>query len=414
MEPSVVGINIVSLVVLLMCSAIFSCSETSLFSINDIKLRSMKDSNLKNYDVLLKLLKNPDKLLTTILILNNLVNILASSLTTIIAYELIGNAGVGVATGIITFLVLIFGEIVPKSLAIKKSEQIALKVAPVIYLASKILTPVIFILNKLTKFILRTKDGDPKQPKLTQLELKTMVDVSNETGILDDAEKEMIYNVFDFKDTQIKDVMVNRLNIIGIDINSTIDEIKNILLNEKFSRYPVYNGDLDNIVGILNVKDLLFIYTDKEFNIKNYIRDYTVTYEFKNTNELFKEMKRTKSHIKIVLDEYGATVGLVTIEDLIEEILGEIEDEYDTVDDKEIIKVNDNEFVVTGSTSLTDINDKLSVNLQSEEIVSIGGYLIDNLGKLPRKNEKIIINDISFIVLELHKNTIKKIKILRN
>lgn len=414
MEPSAVGINIVSLVVLLMCSALFSCSETSLFSINDIKLRSMKDSNLKNYDVLLKLLKNPDKLLTTILILNNLVNILASSLTTIIAYELIGNAGVGVATGIITFLVLIFGEIVPKSLAIKKSEQIALKVAPIIYLASKILTPIIFILNKLTKFILRTRDGDSKQPKLTQLELKTMVDVSNETGILDDIEKEMIYNVFDFKETQIKDVMVNRLNIVGIDINSTLDEIKNILLNEKFSRYPVYDGDLDNILGILNGKDLLFLDTDKEFNIKEYIRDCTATYEFKNTNELFKEMKRTKSHMKIVLDEYGATVGLVTIEDLIEEILGEIEDEYDTVDDKEIIKINDNEFIVTGATSLTDINDKLSINLQSDEIISIGGYIIDNLGKLPRKNEKITINNISFIVLELNKNTIKKIKILRN
>lgn len=413
MDSTYVVTNLLILIALISCSALFSCSETSLISINDIKLRSMKDKGYKNYDKLCLVLSDTNKLLTAILIMNNLVNILASSLATVIAYSIMGSAGVGIATGIVTFFVLVFGEITPKNIAIKNSEKIALKVAPIIFIIIKLLTPVIFVLNKLIKFLLREDEENTSQ-SITQNELETMVDVSSENGILDDTEKEMIFNVFDFKNTQAKDVMVNRLDIVAIDINDTYVDMKKIIDKEKFSRYPVYDGELDNIVGMLNTKDLLFVDTSSsDFSIKEYLRECSATYEFKNTNELFKEMKKNRNHMKVVFDEYGAVVGLVTIEDLIEEILGEIEDEYDTIEDKDIIILNDNEFIVSGSTSLSDINSHLDSNFTSEEMVSIGGFLLDKLGRFPRKKEVVTIDNISFHILDINKNTIKKIKILK-
>lgn len=413
MDSTYVVTNLLILIALIACSALFSCSETALISINDIKLRSMKDKGYKNYDKLCYILSDTNKLLTAILIMNNLVNILASSLATVIAYNLIGSAGVGIATGIVTFFVLIFGEITPKNLAIKNSEKIALKVAPIIFIMIKILIPLIFILNKLITFLLR-ESGENSHQIITQNELETMVDVSSENGILDDVEKEMIFNVFDFKNTQVKDIMVNRLNIVAIDINDTYGEIKKIIDKEKFSRYPVYDGELDNIVGTLNTKDLLFVDTSSSnFSIKDYLRECSYTYEFKNTNDLFKEMKKNRNHMNVVFDEYGAVVGLVTIEDLIEEILGEIEDEYDTIEDKDIVVLSDNECIVSGSTSLSDINSHLDSSFYSEEMVSIGGFLLDKLGRFPRKKEVVTIDNVSFHILDINKNTIKKIKILK-
>lgn len=413
MDSTYVVTNLLILIALISCSALFSCSETSLISINDIKLRSMKDKGYKNYDKLCFVLSDTNKLLTAILIMNNLVNILASSLATVIAYSLLGSVGVGIATGIVTFFVLVFGEIMPKNLAIKHSEKIALKVAPIISIMIKILTPIIFILNRLIKFLLREDEENNSSP-ITQNELETMVDVSSENGILDDTEKEMIFNVFDFKNTQVKDIMVNRLNIVAIDINDKYSEIKKIIDKEQFSRYPIYDGELDNIVGMLNTKDLLFVdTTTPQFSIKDYLRECSATYEFKNTNDLFKEMKKNRNHMNIVFDEYGAVVGLVTIEDLIEEILGEIEDEYDTIEDKDIVTISENEYIVTGATSLSDINSCLDASLSSEEMISIGGFILDKLGRFPKKKEVVTIDNISFHILDINKNTIKKIKILK-
>ena len=241
-----------------------------------------------------------------------------------------------------------------------------------------------------------------------------MVGVSEEEGVLENDEKEMIFNVFEFSDLQVKDTMVQRVDIISVDKDASYDEVMDVIKNEQFSRIPVYNQTIDNIIGVLNIKDLATIENLREdFNISKYIREPFYTFEFKKIVELFKEMKKTRNHIAIVLDEYGGTVGLVTIEDLVEEIVGEIEDEYD--EEKNPVEfIRENEYVVEGSLRLHDISDLIGINIDSEEFDSVGGLMIEDLGRMPEEQEEVMVNNIRFIAEEIEKNRIKKVRMIIN
>lgn len=405
--------QIVLLVVLLAMSAFFSMSETALMSINKIKIKHMVEEGVNGAKLVEKLIEDPNKLLGAILIGNNIVNIGASSIATSLAINMWGDNSVGAVTLIMTVLVLIFGEITPKSIAKQKSEGVALVVSKPIKLCVFIFKPFIIVFTSISSVFIRLFGADPNaaQQFITEEELRTMVDVSEEEGVLEQVEREMIFNVFDFADAQVKDVMVQRVDIVAVDINDSYDQVLNIIQKEQFSRLPVYNQSIDDIVGILNVKDLIIAgKSDKEFKVTDYMREPCYTFEFKKIQELFKEMKKTRNHMSVVLDEYGGTVGIVTIEDLIEEIVGDIEDEYDDFEN-EIEVIKDNEYVVDASAKLDDVSELIGVDMESEEFDSVGGLIIGELGRIPEVNEEVHINNLRIIVEEIDKNRIKKVRI---
>ena len=407
-------VQIVLLVVLLILSAFFSMSETALTSLSKIRIRHMVEEGVKGAKLVEKLTEDPNKLLGAILIGNNIVNIGASSIATSLAVKIISNdSGVAIATAVMTVLVLIFGEITPKTIAKQKSEKVALRVSNPIKLCVLIFKPLIAIFTGISSVFIRLFGADPNksEPFITQEELKTMVGVSEEEGVLEDVEKEMIFNVFDFADLQVKDVMKQRVDIIALNVDDDYEKALSVIREEQFSRFPVYNETIDDIVGILNVKDLIMIDKDKDdFKITDYTREPFYTFEFKKITEVFNEMKKTRNHMAVVLDEYGGTVGIITIEDLVEEIVGDIEDEYDNED--EMIKViKEDEYVVDGSSKIDDVNDMIGVNIESEELDSIGGLIIEELGRIPEEKEEVEIDHIKFRVEEVDKNRIKKVRI---
>lgn len=406
--------QIIVLVILLLLSAFFSSAETALVTVNRIRMRTLaEDGNAKAARVL-RITDDSGKMLSAILIGNNIVNLSASSIATSLAIKLWGSMGAGIATGVLTLLILLFGEISPKTLATIHSERIALSYSGIIEILMKIMTPVIYIINKLsTGFLLLLRvDPNAGTQQMTEEELRTIVDVSKESGVIESEEHTMINNVFDFGDAQAKEVMVPRIDMTFANIDSTYDELIEIFQEDKFTRLPIYEETTDNVVGILNMKDLL-LYKDKaHFSIRDIMRAPYFTYEHKNTAELFFEMRQSSISLAIVLDEYGATAGLITLEDLLEEIVGEIRDEYDTDEEDPIIQLNEREFIVLGSTNLDDFCEALDLKFTSEDYDTIGGYLIGLLDHLPEENEIIITDDdVLLRVEQMDKNRIEKIYI---
>lgn len=399
MDSTGILIQTIVLVILLIGSGFFSASETSLMSLSKIRIRHMQEEGVKGAKLVASLIEDSNKLLSTILIGNNVVNIAATSISTSLFMALLGNQGVAVATAVMTVLVLLFGEITPKTIAANNSEKVAIFVSRPIKVIIFILRPVVWVFNLVTGVIFKILGIKDKssQPYITEEELKTMVNVSHEEGVLEIEEREIINNVFQFGDMQAKEAMVQRLDMIAINSEDKYEEIIEMFKNEKFSRMPVYNESIDDIIGILNVKDIIFLSDEdiKSFNIKDYIREPFFTYEFKKITQLLEEMKIEKSQMAIVVDEYGGTSGLITIEDLVEVIVGDIEDEY----------------IVEGSIKITDVNELIGVRLESEEFDSIGGYIIGHLRRLPEENEVIEVDNIKFCIESLDKNRIKKVRI---
>lgn len=413
MDSSVV-IQLIILAILILLSALFSSAETSLTTSNKLKIQSLADQGSKRARILLKISEDSGKMLSAILIGNNLVNNAATALTTSLIIQLFGNSGVGIATGVITLLILIFGEISPKTLATIHSEKMALLYAPLIHFLMKIFTPVIFIVNKLSMgvlFLLRV-NPDQKVNTMTEHELRTIVDVSHEDGVIESEEKEMIYNVFDMGDAKAKDIMVPRVHVTFADINSTYDELIEIFREDKFTRLPIYEETTDNVVGTINMKDLLlYNYNDKkEFHVRDILREAYFTYEYKSISELLVEMRQASINIAIVLDEYGETAGLITLEDLLEEIVGEIHDEYDENEEEFVRQINDREYIIEGSMNLDDLNDSLGLNLSSEDYDSLGGFIIEHLDRLPEQGDELTTDDgIRLVVEALQKNRVESV-----
>ena len=413
MDSSVV-IQLIILAILILLSALFSSAETSLTTSNKLKIQSLADQGSKRARILLNISEDSGKMLSAILIGNNLVNNAATALTTSLIIQLFGNSAVGIATGVITLLILIFGEISPKTLATIHSEKMALLYAPLIHFLMKIFTPVIFIVNKLSMgvlFLLRV-NPDQKVNTMTEHELRTIVDVSHEDGVIESEEKEMIYNVFDMGDAKAKDIMVPRVHVTFADINSTYDELIEIFREDKFTRLPIYEETTDNVVGTINMKDLLlYNYNDKkEFHVRDILREAYFTYEYKSISELLVEMRQASINIAIVLDEYGETAGLITLEDLLEEIVGEIHDEYDENEEEFVRQINDREYIIEGSMNLDDLNDSLGLNLSSEDYDSLGGFIIEHLDRLPEQGDELTTDDgIRLVVEALQKNRVESV-----
>ncbi len=399
------------LVVLVALSAFFSAAETALTSISKIKLLSMVEEKVRNADRILKLTENPSKMLSTILIGNNIVNICASSLATSIAIFYSPNAGVGIATVVMTVVVLIFGEITPKSFATQHAEKLALLVVNIILFLQFVFTPAIWLLNLVTGVILKLMgvDKNKKAPTVTEAELKTMVNVSHEEGVLEVEERRMINNVFNFGDAQASDVMTPRIKIIALDIESTYDDVMQVFREEKFSRLPVYTESIDKIVGVLHLKDIIF--SDKgSFSVDKLMRKPFYISAQTDVAKLFEQMKEKNNPIAIVLDDYGGTAGLLTFEDLVEEIVGNIFDEYDeTV--VEIEEIGEDEYIVDGMTHLTKVNETAGTSLESDEMDSISGYITEKLGRFPEAGEELEEERLLFTVLETAKNRISKVKL---
>ncbi|MFR3626953.1 MAG: HlyC/CorC family transporter [Lachnospiraceae bacterium] len=396
---------------LLALSAFFSSSETAMMAVNKIRVRNLADAGLSSAQTLMKVLDNQPKMLSAILIGNNIVNISASSLATILVTRAFGDMYVGVGTGILTLLVLIFGEITPKTSATLYSETMALRFAKPIYMIMQVLTPVIFIVDKLSQGVLRLLHVDPnkKQDAITEDELRTIVEVSHEEGVIESDEKKMIYNVFDFGDSVAKDIMVPRIDMTFIDVDATFSEVIEVFREVKYTRYPVYEETTDNVIGIINIKDLLLTENQKKFCIRDYLREPLYTYEFKKTAELMVELRKTQNNIAIVLDEYGATAGLITLEDMLEEIVGEIRDEYDEDEEDLIRRIGPREYVVEAAMKLDDLNDQLGLDLESEDYDSIGGFIIGLLDHLPEEGEEVTHKTLRFVVDKVDRNRIDKI-----
>lgn len=401
------------LIVLLALSAFFSSAETALTTVNRIRIRNLADEGNKNAKTVLKITDDSSKMLTAILIGNNIVNLSAASLTTTLAYSL-GGSMVAIASGILTVAILLFGEITPKTMATIHAEKVSLAYAPIIHIFMKIMTPLVIIINGMTNivlFILRVDPNDHKRA-MTENELRTIVNVSHEDGVIESEEKEMIYNVVDLGDAKAKDVMVPRVHVTFADVNCTYEELIDIFREDKFTRLPIYEDTTDNVIGTINMKDLLLYDNTKEFHIRDILREAYFTYEYKNISELLVEMRQASFNIAIVLDEYGETSGLITLEDILEEIVGEIHDEYDENEEDFFNKISDTEYLVEGSVNLDDFNDRLELNLESEEYDSLGGFIIEHLDRLPELGDSVTTPDgIRLIVESLDKNRIEKVHV---
>lgn len=410
-------IQFIILLILILLSAFFSSAENSLTTVNRVRLKVLVEEGKRSAIILEKILDKPAKMLSTILIGNNIVNISATSLATTLTIRVFGNGWVGLATGILTIVVLLFGEIIPKTWALNNAEKIALAYSYTIYGLMWLLTPVIYIVDKLVNAILWLLHVDPnkKSTYMTESELKTYVDVSHEDGVIESEEREMILNVFDFGDSCAKDIMIPRIDMATVDVEASYRELQNKFKETMYSRIPVYEKDSDNIIGIVTFKDFFLTAKKTDFSIRDILRETYYTYEYKKTNDLLIEMRESAINIAIVLDEYGAAVGLVTLEDLLEEIVGEIRDEYDE-EEKELIKeLEPNVYLVEGSMKLDDINDAILTTLDSDNYDSIGGILIETLDRLPNPGEEITLSDgTKLAATVINKNRIEKVTLTLN
>ena len=414
MDPTEIT-NIILLIILIALSSLFSCSETAFLSVNKIKIRNMAEEGSKKAKTIEKMLNNSDHLFSAILVGNNIVNIGASSLSTATIMSIFGDGAeiIAYATGIMTLLILIFGEITPKSLATKNADSLALTLTPFVKFTYVVATPVVLFLNIITGFFIRLLGGDKTSgPTLTEEELKTIVTVGHEEGVLEKEEKEMIHNVFEFGETEIKEIMTPRIHVESLPSDCTYDELMDIYHQGRFSRYPVHDESFDEIIGVLNVKDLLFYDIDRDhFDVKDYMRDTFVVYEFNQVNDVFASMRKEHATLAIVLDEYGVMSGIVTFEDIVEEIVGEIDDEYDD-NDYSVIKINDHEFLVDGSLNLNEVNDELGTHFESEDFESIGGLVLGEFSGVPKVNDRIHFANTTIIICKMHKNRIEQLRIL--
>lgn len=414
MDPDAQFMLIV-IILLIFLSAFFSSAETALTSVNRMRMRSLADDHVKKAALVLRLKDKQDKMLSAILIGNNIVNLTASALTTQLATRLWNNSLISVATGILTFVIIITGEILPKTAATIYAEKISMFYAPIIYAMMTVLTPVIWIVNFIANVLMRLLhiDPDKKNALITEDELLTVVDVSHEEGVIESEEREMIANVVDFGDSLAKDVMVPRIDVQFIDVEMTYDEVVHSFRENNFSRLPVYSETRDNVVGILFLKDL-FHYdgTPDTFSVNQLMRKPHFTYEFKKTSDLLEELRREAGTITVVLNEYGATAGIITLEDLLEEIVGEIRDEYDSDEEDDIQKISDTEYLAFGSAKLDKINDTLGLSLESDDYDSIAGHIIQLMEHLPKAGEQITDGNITYVVEAVEKNRIDQVRIL--
>ena len=408
-----IAAQIIILAILIALSAFFSSAETAMTTVNRIRIQSMADDGDVRAVRLLNIIDRRAKMLSAILIGNNVVNIAASSLATTLSIRLFGSMSVGLVTGILTLIILIFGEITPKNMASVNAEKIALSDARVIGAIMTVLTPIIFIIDKISRVIVRALGADPDHKStMTENELRTLVDVSHEDGVIENEERQIINNVVDLSDTVASEIMIPRIDMTAVSIDEKFDSLRVMFRENRFTRLPVYRGSTDNVVGILNMKDLLLVDDPSSFRIVNYMKEPYFTFEQKSISSLLEEMRLNSLSIVVVLDEYGAASGIITMEDILEEIVGDIRDEYKGRDAQSITEIQPGrEYSCLGSVSLDDLNEATGLALASEEYDSIGGYVIEHSqDSLPKVGEYVLSEDGTKMIVEaVHKNRVMRV-----
>ena len=415
MGPSDIALLCI-LFILLLLSAFFSSAETALTTFSRVRLRMLVDEGNKRAIILDQVLNNSRKMLSSVLIGNNIVNLTASSITTIFTQRVFNLSwAVSLGVGVITLAIIIFGEIIPKTVASLHAESLSLKYAPVIKFIMTVLTPVIFILNVFSSFILKIfrVNVNLNSTSITEDELRTIVGVSQEEGIIEEDEMDMINNVFDFGDACAKDIMVPKVDITMVPVDISYTELLEVIREDKFTRMPVYKENTDNVVGILNIKDMLLNGVNRSnFNMSELMREPYFTLEKEELGDLLMEMRNKEPGMCIVLDEYGQTEGLITLEDIVEEIIGDIHDEFDEAEDKVIRQVGENEYIVEGSINLDDFNDQLDTDIDSEDYESLGGLIIEHLDRLPNKGDSVEIDNCKLTVIKMDDKRIDLVKVI--
>lgn len=410
--------NIIELIVMvagILLSAFFSSSETAFTSINKFKIRQLEEKEVKNASLLRKLVENSGDTITTILVGNNIINILTTTIATLFFTDIFGSAGAAISTVTVTITVLIFGEITPKMAAQLNSEKMGLKFSRPIYIISLVLKPLVFLLGLFTQYLTKVMSDDGTSgDEVTEEDLKTIVDVGEEQGVINNEESEIINNVFDFAGSFASDIMTPRTNMETIPIDIKKDELDKFLIECKHSRIPVYGESIDNIVGVLHMKDIVtFIAEGRKPVLKDMLRGTFYAYENMNIIDLFKSMKQMNVSLAIVVDEYGGTEGLVSIEDIVEELVGDIYDEYDLNTEK-IYKVKNNEFIIEASMHINDFNDYFNKNLEEVKNDSVGGLIIDYLNRLPKTGDLVKVSGITLICEKVDRFKINLVRVRFN
>jgi len=406
-------IQIFTILILLILSAFFSSALTAFSEINQGNIRTLEEEGNKRAGKVNRILNNQNKMINTILIGNTVVNIIVSVLAMLLAID--SDFSIGITAAIIILVILLFGEIIPKTWAKIHSESIALAYSSIISLLMSLLTPVVVITDFLSRIIMKLLhiDPDQKTKTMTESELKTYVDVSHEDGVIESEEREMIYNVFDFSAAVAKDIMIPRINMVSINVEDSYAKVLAVFRESMYTRLPVYQETKENIIGFVNVKDFILLPNQNNFSVKNVLRKAHYTYEFKKTADLMLEMREKSINVTFVLNEYGATVGMITLEDLLEEIVGDIRDEYDADEALNIIETGERTYMVKASMKLDDINDALDTELESEDYDSIGGIIIENLDRLPEDGEEVqLTNGIQLKVMGMSQNRILNVQMI--
>lgn len=408
------SVMILACLLLLICSAIASSIETAVSSSSKVKLQNLADNGNKKAELALKLKEIQQKVISAALIMNNVVNVSLSTVATLLFTRYFENIPIAILTGILTFILLIYGEIMPKSLATKYPEEYFVFFVDVINVFTIILTPVIKTLNFITNIFLKPfhTNVESMDNIVTEEELKTMVNISHEEGVIESEEKEIIHNVFEFGELTLKDIMIPRVDMVVVDINASYDDLLKIFNEERYTRVPVYEDTVDNVVGIVILKDFFMYSKDKsKFKIKDIMREAYFLYENKKVMDTLTEMQKTSNNFVVVLDEYGSTAGMVTLEDILEEIVGDIKDEFDEDEEEEIVAVSKNVYLIEGAVKIDDINEKLGTNLQNDEFDSIGGLIVSSIANVPTVGEEVEYEGYRLKVVEMDNNRILKVKL---
>ncbi len=431
-------LNTFILLTLIAINAFFAAAEMAIISLNDTKIKVMADEGHKKALRLVKILETPTEFLSTIQVGITLAGFMSSAIASATFSEDVTNflmkvvpISQDVLTPIVMVLItlgisyisLVFGELVPKRVAMNYSEEIAFSTSGIILVVGKITRPVVHLLSFSTKTVLRIFRIDPNQQpeEITEEEIRMMVDVGEEKGTIRETEKEMINNIFEFDNTEVSDIMTHRTDVAGIDVESNLEEVKHILLEQQYTRFPVYEDSIDHVVGTIHLKDLLR-YMDSsqnhEFNLRKIMRKPYFVPDSKHLDELFFELQKNRTHFAVVIDEYGGTAGIVTIEDLIEEILGDIEDEYDE-EENEFVKLNANTFDVSGSIELDELDESAELELPQadlEDYDTLSGLLIAQLGRIPDEKEviEIVYNSIRFKIMSVEDKVITRVRVIKS
>lgn len=429
-------VELLFLLLLIMLNAFFAASEIALISLNDNKIRVMAGEGHKKAMLLKKLLDEPSRFLATIQIGITLAGFLASAFAAesfsgrlvelikqtgiTVADEWLKNISVVLITIVLSYFTLVLGELVPKRLAMKKAEPISMLVAGPLNFLAVVSSPFVKLLTLSTNFFVRLFGVDPNEEDehVTEEEIRMMVDVGEERGAIELAEKEMINNIFEFNNTTVAEIMTHRTDIAALPVGAGLSEVISFINSEKYSRMPVYRNNIDNIIGVLNTKHLIWFLTGggnkEDFKLTDLIMQPYFVPQSKKTDELFKELQQNKTHLAVVIDEYGGTAGIVTLEDLLEEIVGNIFDEDDEIE-KDIEKLDENTFIMHGTLSLDTVNDYLDIDLPTEEYHTLSGFVIGQLGRIPKKGDNPVVefNGLLFKVEEVDEKRVSRIKVCR-